>query len=192
MTWIITRTGRRFDLSVPTADMVDPVDIAHSLSMQCRFNGHCQQFYSVAQHCLLVADLVPAEHKLAALLHDATEAYVGDLVRPLKEGMRVFYKAHGIASLYHDVEHRIWAAICERFGLATELPPCVHDADMIALATERRDLLPDHPGEWECLAGTQPAAKRIERGLPPSEAAILYQQQLLELLATTHRRRASA
>jgi len=61
MTWIITRSGQKFDLANPTAAMVHPADIAHSLSMQCRFNGHTSHFYSVAKHCYLAADLVPAE-----------------------------------------------------------------------------------------------------------------------------------
>lgn len=189
MSWILTRAGLRFDLSNPSADMIDTLDIAHSLSMQCRFNGHTAEFYSVAQHCLLVADLVPAEHQLVALLHDATEAYVGDLVRPLKHGMREFCETQGIVSLYDHVEQRVWRAICTRFDLPTELPACVQHADLIALATERRDLMPAHAGEWECLAGIQPADEPIERCLPPSEAGMLYHQRLLQLLASTHRAR---
>lgn len=191
MTWILTRSGIPFDLVRPTADMVDPLDIAHSLSMQCRFNGHTREFYSVAQHCLLVASLVPAEHQLAALLHDATEAYVGDLVRPIKMGMREFYEVQNIESLYDHIERQVWVAICMRFDLPTELPACVHHADMVALATERRDLMPAHAGEWECLAGIEPAADQVIP-LPPSESAILYSSTLFNLLGTTSRARASA
>ena len=179
MSWILTRSGRKFDLANPTADMVAPTDIAHSLSMQCRFNGHTSQFYSVAQHCCLVAELVPAEHQLAALLHDATEAYVGDLVRPLKEGMREFYDA---------VERRVWIAICQRFDLDPILPDCVKHADLVALATEKRDLMPEHPEPWPCLAGIEPIPQSIDPW-QPSQAAIHYHGRLLELLATTHRRR---
>ena len=107
MNWILTQTGKRFDLFEPDADMIDPRDIAHSLAHLCRFNGHTREFYSVAQHSCLVADLVPTEHKLAALLHDATEAYIGDMVRPLKQWMHA----------YQDVETWIWERICTRFSI---------------------------------------------------------------------------
>ena len=188
MSWIITRSGRKFDLSAPTADMVDTIDIAHSLSMQCRFNGHTSMFYSVAQHCSLVAALVPDEHQLAALLHDATEAYVGDLVRPLKQGMREFYESQHLESLYDAVERRVWVAICNRFVLDPVLPESVAYADLTALATEKRDLLPAHPEPWPCLQGIEPAAQPIDPW-QPSYAAIHYHHRLLQLLATTHRSR---
>ena len=191
MTWIITRSGLKFDLTNPTAAMVDPTDIAHSLSMQCRFNGHTSSFYSVAQHCYLVADLVPAEHQLAALLHDATEAYVGDLVRPLKEGMRDYAHNIGVACVYDATEERVWHAICQRFDLDPILPDCVKHADLVALATEKRDLMPSHPEPWPCLNGIQPHAIPIDQW-QPSYAAIHYHARLLQLLGTTHRRRALA
>lgn len=191
MTWILTRSGRKFDLANPTADMVDPADIAHSLSMQCRFNGHTSSFYSVAQHCYLVADLVPAEDQLAALLHDATEAYVGDLVRPLKEGMREWAHCHGLACTYEVTEQRVWEAICERFDLSPVLPPSVKHADLVALATEKRDLMPAHAEPWPCLQGITPAPHAIH-SWTPATAAIHYQNRLLQLLATTHRARATA
>jgi uncharacterized protein len=191
MTWILTRSGRKFDLANPTADMVDPADIAHSLSMQCRFNGHTSHFYSVAQHCYLVADLVPAEHQLAALLHDATEAYVGDMVRPLKEGMRECARYNGTTCMYDVTEQRVWEAICERFDLSPILPDSVKHADLVALATEKRDLMPWHPEPWPCLEGIDPSPPELEPW-QPSAAAIYYQNRLMELLATTHRRRAVA
>lgn len=188
MSWILTHSGRKFDLAKPTADMVDPTDIAHSLSMQCRFNGHTRSYYSVAQHCYLVADLVPTEHQLAALLHDATEAYVGDLVRPLKEGMREFYECHSLVSLYDEVERNVWLAICQRFDLDPILPDCVKHADLVALATEKRDLMPEHPEPWPCLTGIEPIPQFIDPW-QPSYAAIHYHARLLQLLGTTHRRR---
>lgn len=191
MTWILTRSGRKFDLANPTADMVDPTDIAHSLSMQCRFNGHTRSYYSVAQHCYLAADLVPAEHQLAALLHDATEAYVGDMVRPLKEAMRDCARYHGTSCMYEVTEARVWEAICQRFNLDPALPASVKHADLVALATEKRDLMPEHPEPWPCLAGIEPIAPRIDPW-QPSYAAIHYHHRLLQLMATTHRGRAVA
>ncbi|NMZ72947.1 phosphohydrolase [Pseudomonas nitroreducens] len=181
MSWILTNSGQRFDILEPNSGMVHPQDIAHSLAMQCRFNGHCGTFYSVAQHCIIVASLVPDEHKLAALLHDATEAYIGDIVRPLKQAVPDL----------RQIEHRIWHAICARFDIDPVLPACIHDADMIALATERRDLMPEHQDEWECLAGTQPIQQFI-RAWSADEARLRYWQDLLQLLATTHRARAAA
>jgi hypothetical protein len=181
MSWIITRSAKRFDLLEPAAHMVDPTDIAHALSMQCRFNGHVKTFYSVAQHCLVVAELVPAQYQLEALLHDATEAYVGDLVSPLKQALPE----------YRQIEMRVWHAICHRFDIEPVLPPSVHDADLIALATEKRDLMAPHPDAWPCLTGTHPAQFRIKPMTQP-EAAQAYFDRLMQLLATTHRARAAA
>lgn len=180
MTQILTATGKRFDLYEPDADLIDPRDISHSLSNLCRFNGHTREFYSVAQHCCIVADLVPEEDKLAALLHDSTEAFVGDMVRPLKEWMHAF----------QDVEHWIWERICTRFNLDLTLPASVHHADLVALATERRDLMPPDPATWDCLFGIEPAHERI-RPWPPTEARLTYHQRLMDQLAIEHRRKAA-
>lgn len=72
----------------------------------------------MAQHSCIVADLVPEEYKLSALLHDAPEAYLGDMTRPLKQWI----------SVYEHFEDCIWWRICDRFGIAPELPACVHKA----------------------------------------------------------------
>ncbi|MBU0563232.1 MAG: phosphohydrolase [Gammaproteobacteria bacterium] len=189
MTWILTRSGRRFDLLAPKADQVCTLDIAHALSQLCRFNGHTSRHYSVAQHSLLVASIVPAEHQLAALLHDATEAYVGDMVRPLKLGMREFYEAQSLVSLYDEVERKVWLAICEHFHLEPELPACVHEADMIALATERRDLMPAHGETWPCLEGVTPVAWHLPEWTS-THALVQYHSKLLDLMQSTHRARA--
>lgn len=181
MSFIITFTGKRVDLLEPAAAMIEPADIAHSLSMQCRFNGHTRAFYSVAQHSYIVADLVPEQWQLQALLHDATEAYVGDVVSPLKQALPEF----------RQIEMRVWHAICARFNIDPVLPSCIHDADLAALATERRDLMPAHKDEWPCLVGAIPMQARIKPWSQP-EAAQFFFDRLMQLLATTHRARAAA
>jgi hypothetical protein len=77
-------SGKAFYVTDPKPEDIDILDIAHSLSMQCRYNGHTKGFYSVAEHSVLVANLVPPRLRLQALLHDASEAYVGDVIRPIK------------------------------------------------------------------------------------------------------------
>lgn len=180
MSQILTYTGKRFDLYEPDADLIDPRDISHSLAHLCRFNGHTREFYSVAQHCCMVADLVPEEDKLAALLHDATEAYVGDMVRPLKQWMHA----------YQDVEQWIWDRICTRFNLELELPASVRHADLVALATERRDLMPVDPAIWDCLVGIEPTAETI-RPWSATEARLTFHQRLMDQLVIEHRRKAA-
>ena len=81
---VSTSLGHRFDPVARQIDVIALEDIAHGLAYQCRFNGQTKTFYSVAQHCLMVADLVSDELRAAALLHDAAEAYLGDMVKPLK------------------------------------------------------------------------------------------------------------
>lgn len=180
MSWIITHTAQRFELLQPTAAMIHPADIAHSLAHLCRFNGHTHEHYSVAQHCYIASTLVPKEDALAALLHDAPEAYIGDMTRPLKQVMPAF-KA---------LEASIWAAICARFDLATELPTSVQHIDMVMLGIERRDLMPAHPDEWECLGGIELPAAHI-RPWSAIEARTHYFNRLMELMATTHRANAA-
>lgn len=135
--WILTSTGVRFDLFAPTPDMVRIEDIAHALALTNRFGGHTLFPYSVAQHSVLVSRHVPPEDALVGLLHDATEAYVGDMVRPLKRRMPD----------YVTVELQLWEVIRERFGLGP-ITAAVKVADERALQTERRDVMPTSPHVW--------------------------------------------
>jgi 5'-deoxynucleotidase YfbR-like HD superfamily hydrolase len=157
MTWILTHTGRRVaPLNVEPED-IHIEDIAHSLSHICRFNGHCRFPYSVAQHSLIVMDLVKVpELKLAALMHDATEAYVCDLPSPLKRQI----------SEYKNIEAQVWEAIAIKYGLPLELPAIIKKADLIALATEKRDLMPKHPEPWDCLKNIEPSSIEIKQISP--------------------------
>ncbi len=136
--WFLTYTGKKVDPFRMTADDVSIEDIAHSLSNICRFNGNCHEFYSVAQHSIYVASLLPPELKFVGLMHDATEAYCGDMIRPIKAAMPA----------YQALERIIWAAIAEKYGLPLVLPHEVKVADNIMLMTERRDLMPVTPDDW--------------------------------------------
>lgn len=176
---ILTFLGKDFDLYTPDLEQIDPRDIAHALANICRFGGHTRKFYSVAQHSCIVADLVPDEHKLAALLHDASEAYCGDMVSPLKLAMPD----------YREIERRLWLGVCERFQIDPALPPCVFDADMIALATERRDLMPTTNTAWLCLIGVEPMPAVI-RPWNQVRARDEYFQRLMDQLGVENRRKA--
>ncbi|TKI02302.1 HD family hydrolase, partial [Martelella alba] len=130
MTWITTFSGRHFDYADPDINSICITDIIHALSNECRYAGHCPQFYSVAQHSVLTSMIVPPAFALEALLHDAAEAYCKDIPAPLKQ----------LLPDYHAVESRVDAAIRRRFGLPEAMSPEVKRADLIMLATERRDL----------------------------------------------------
>lgn len=80
---ITTRSGRQINLLNPQYSQINIGDIAHGLAYQCRFNGQTSRFYSIAQHSLMVASRLPNHLKMSGLLHDAAEAYVGDVVQPL-------------------------------------------------------------------------------------------------------------
>lgn len=144
--WMQTFTGRAFYPMAPVAEEVDIRDIAHSLSMQCRYNGHVHTFYSVAEHCVLMSWALEREHPtrpdlwLEGLLHDGTEAYVGDMVRPLKIHQPAFCEA----------EERVAIAIGERFGVrqSCDMSPEVKHADNAILLAERDALLGTPPAPW--------------------------------------------
>lgn len=122
------RNGSYFDLAALDASGVTIETIAHALALQCRFNGHCPLFYSVAEHSIHTSFLVPPEHALAALMHDAAEAIVGDLPSPLKR----------MLPDYRAIEERVHAALAARFGLPATVPAAVLAADHAMLIAEKR------------------------------------------------------
>lgn len=136
--WMQTYTGRQFWPLDPRADEVDIVDIAHALANSCRYAGHCHGFYSVAEHSVLLSHIVPPEDAFAALMHDATEAYVVDVPRPLKPFLPG----------YKEIETRVWSAIAAAFGLAEELPESVKLADTAILLAERDQVMGTPPADW--------------------------------------------
>jgi len=130
--WIQTYTGRRFYPLDPVIDQIDIKDIAHALSLLCRFGGHIDRFYSVAEHCILLSKWVDPKNALAALLHDATEAYVVDVPRPIKY----------LLPDYREIENKAWEAITSRYGLDWALPEQVKEGDNRILINERNLLMP--------------------------------------------------
>lgn len=134
--WMQTYTGRKFWPLDPRPEDVCIADIAHSLSMQARYAGHGKRFYSVAEHCVHVAAACGAEASLWGLLHDASEAYLVDVPRPLKRYLPG----------YAEAEARVMTAICDAFGLPHEMPLEVHERDNRILADEIRQNMA--PMEW--------------------------------------------
>ncbi|MBF0584602.1 MAG: phosphohydrolase [Magnetococcales bacterium] len=139
--WIQTYTGRQFWPMDARPTEIDLLDIAHALSMLCRFNGHCQRFYSVAEHSVHVSQVVAPEHARWGLLHDAAEAYLSDLPQPIKRELRAF-------SVFEEQLQRV---IAQRFALPVEMPPAVKQADMVLLATEKAALMTREPVPWDPL-----------------------------------------
>lgn len=131
---ITTFTGRRIWPTEITSNDIDPLDIAHALSNLCRYNGHVDQFYSVAQHSCLLHDYGPDDQDVRRqlLLHDATEAYIGDMVAPLKH-LDAF-------EFYRELEDDVAIAIADRFDLPYILNPIVKELDLSIREAEIRDL----------------------------------------------------
>lgn len=135
--YIETISGQKVYMPNPDPDSIRIGDIAHALSFMARFAGHTRYFYSVAEHSINVASIVPPEHQLQALLHDATEAYLCDIPTPFKR----------MIPEYQALEENLWAAISEKFGVPFELSPEVKWADRVMLMTER-DALKDRYDLW--------------------------------------------
>jgi len=142
-TWIQTYTGIKFDLLNPRVEDVNIDDIAHALSLSCRFGGHCKSFYSVAEHSVRVSRHLRGRNRIYGLLHDAAEAYIGDMVRPLKHS--------GQTGDFADVENRILLAVFEFSRIELPLPEAVKCCDNIMLSTEARDLMGNPPEPWPNL-----------------------------------------
>jgi hypothetical protein len=155
-----TYTGRMFWPMDPRPEDICIEDIAHSLAHQCRFAGHTKTFYSVAQHSVLVSDVVPPEDAAWGLLHDASEAYLVDLPRPIK-------KSGALGAEYKRVEDLVMQAVVERFNLSPYMPASVKQADDVLVVTEGRDLLGPQARPWRIAA--EPLPQRIV-GWGPSTA----------------------
>lgn len=137
--WCQTFTSKRFYPLEPERNEYDIVDIAHQLSLKCRFSGACSVFYSVAEHSCRVAEILPDEFKLAGLLHDSSEQQLPDCCRPIKSAV-MLQCPDGLHS-FRDIEDRMLACIAKTFGFQFPLPKEVKAADWKLLATEARDLM---------------------------------------------------
>jgi len=159
VTWMLTATGATVDLRFMAQDTISLPDIAHHLAKTDRYCGACSRHYSVAEHSLLVCDLLEHEYNerspsvlMAALMHDAHEAYTGDVTSPMKQLL---------GDAWRGVEGRIQRDVLRRFGLVTAFTAArdrIQWADMTALATERAALLPDSGPEWPVMRTHTPAA----------------------------------
>jgi len=152
--WIQTYSGKKFYPLNPSVEDVDVVDIAHALSLQCRYTGHINTFYSVAEHSVRVVDALELAHAHSwgksakelrpllrwGLMHDASEAYLVDVARPVKRSKTM--------APYREAEDRLMTAICQRYGLPLEEPPSVKRADVLVGATEARYLFTNIHPDW--------------------------------------------
>jgi hypothetical protein len=180
--WMQTLSGAKWDLITPDKDKVNWRDIAHSLGMLCRFNGHVRQFYSVAEHSCHVHDLVSDLNdpilSLTALIHDAHEAFVGDITTPLAMALGDF---DGIAlDAIREIKDKHDAILFEAAGLtggaesvrsADQIKKMVKKADLIMLATERKALLVKSPAPWGTFDAIEPSTDVKIECWTPSRAA---------------------
>ena len=174
MSFIQTASGKHFDYLNASTDDVVIEDIATALSNICRFAGHLPEFYSVAQHSVLCSQIVQPEFAFEALLHDAAEAYCLDMPAPLK----------ALLPDYRRLETMIDDLIRSAFGLPFHHSDVVKYADLIMLATERRDLEIDDGTRWPILDGV-PASDLIQIiPLRPGQAYGLFMNRFNELLET--------
>jgi hypothetical protein len=167
--WMQTYTGKQFWPLNPIIEDINIEDIAHALSMQCRYGGHVRKFYSVAEHSVLVSENVPPKDALWGLLHDATEAYLVDVPRPVKRQL----------SEYATIERNLMDAICLCFGLDYEMPDSVKAADNSILMDEREELMSTPPADW---GYNEPPLGIIMPCWPPCEAKINFLRRYARLV----------
>jgi 5'-deoxynucleotidase YfbR-like HD superfamily hydrolase len=163
--YLQTVSGRWVNPFDPDPDQLDIGDIARALANQCRFGGHCRVFYSVAQHSVIVSQLVEerggdVEDVFAALMHDASEAYLGDMPHPLKH-------RSPLGAAFKDAERHLEDALREHFGIKADVPE-IKRADRALLATERR-AFSDEAWHWPELEGVEPLDIELT-AMSPDEA----------------------
>lgn len=167
--WIQTDSGIRFWPLEPRVQDVNIPDIAHALSMKCRYNGHCKKFYSVAEHSLWVSELVSEKNALWGLLHDASEAYLPDVPAPIKPDLPGF-KA---------IEKRVQDTIMTALEMPLEEPPEVKSMDRAILGDEHRQVMRHNHYEW--MVDGKATGKVEIQFLMPEEACYLFVERWVEL-----------
>lgn len=168
MSWIQTFSGAMFWPLNPKTESIVIEDIAHALSMQCRYSGHCERFYSVAEHSVLLSHVVSKENALWALLHDASEAYLVDIPRPLKPHLEEYLR----------FEDALMRKVCERFGLSVDMPEEVRIADRRILSDELEQNMKSPPMEW---SGMMPALGVTLVNWAPEDAERAFLKRFEEL-----------
>ncbi len=148
--YMLTASGKHFNLLDPKPEQVDHNDIFAAISKLCRFTGHCRTIYTVGKHSLVVMLLVPQEFRLEALMHDADEAYTGDVGTPMKVALGMID-----AGAFEHFSHRIKAVVRGEFGLPEKLHPTVKQADILALALEKSWYMPKDYEAWAVLDGVE-------------------------------------
>lgn len=176
--YIETYSGIKFEFLDPKPEQFNIVDIAHSLSMNCRFTGHCRMFYSVAEHSWNAARMLfglPKEIQLAALLHDASEAYITDIASPVKQHLPD----------YINIEHNIERALFDKYGLEYPMHPAIKVADRAMLSTEAHYLLLSKGNDWTGVWGVhgRPKVDHTYKpiGMEPKQARSLFLEKYNEL-----------
>lgn len=181
--WLQTCTGRQFFPMAPKLDDIVLEDIAHALAYQNRWAGHTRHPFSIAQHSVLASRLVPPADALWALLHDASEAYLGDVPRLVKRLPAM--------SMYRTIEAVLQTTIYQRFGLLGEEPATVKEADLLMMVAEAQDLLPTlHPGWPEAIR--RRTAKRPEWRITDCWSATKARSEFLRRFEQLEAARAAA
>jgi len=152
---IRTYTQLQFYPMAPRIEDIDILDIAHSLSNQCRYTGHTRDYYSVAEHSVRMSHIVSVPNQRWALMHDAAEAYLSDMARPVKQHF----------PLFHEKEEVLLELIAKKYNLSWPMPTEIDEADYIMISTEKRDLF-DNAIQWTQLT---------DRPAPHSEVIIPWQ-----------------
>jgi hypothetical protein len=168
--WMQLASGRQFWPLDPRPDEVHIEDIAHALSMMCRYGGHTTRFYSVAEHCVHISRACSPENALAGLLHDASEAYATDIIRPIKPFLPG----------YRQIEDRLSDCIAAAFGLPEAMPAEVKALDIAILRNEYEQIMATCPAEdWGLRYSGIPGLAL--QGWPPSRAKARFLARFREL-----------
>lgn len=164
-----TFTGLKFNPFEPDINLILIEDIAHSLSLQCRYNGHCNRFYSIAEHSLLLSNAISINYAIDALLHDSAEAYLSDIIKPIKE----------LIPEYEIAEDNLYRVIAKKFNLLYPIPKEVQIYDHRILVNEKEHLMKD-TFDWG-ISNTPKLDKIKIRCFPPKTIERLFLDKFYEL-----------
>ena len=173
--YVTTRSGALFYVDECNIEDIPITDIAHALGMNCRFNGHVDRFYSVAEHSVLVSKLVPEKDALWGLLHDVTEAFVPDMPRPFKDKIIGF----------DDFEGHLAKHVARHFDLSETMPQSVKYIDRNIVADEARRLYVQPPCWVDSYESVCPADWIV--GYQPIIATELFMKRYKELTNARNR-----